>query len=128
MAKKKSAHGYELELRKMIKERTGAECEVWIYPQVRATAGNMVVLDKVQEEVLGLDSLTNSVTGSTGQQKIVVDPLIPYYDKMQRTLMLQFEALGLNYKTMPSKVNEPTKKGGAEHDKLDSLLRDINEV
>jgi hypothetical protein len=128
MARKKSAHGYELELRKMIKERTGADCEVWLYPQVRATAGNMVVLDKVQEEVLGLGSLTKSVTGSTGQQKIVVDPLIPYYDKMQRTLMLQFEALGLNYKTMPSKVNEPTKKGGGDHDKLGQVLEDISNV
>ena len=43
--------------------------------------------------------------------------------KMQRTLMLQFEAIGLNYKTTPSKVKEDTKKGvDSEKDGLSSLL------
>ena len=123
MAKQRTAHAYELELRKMIKSRTGADMEPWLLPQVRATASNMVMLDKVQAELEATDSLVNLVQGSMAQKKNEVSPLLPYYDKMQRTLMLQFEAIGLNYKTTPSKVKEDTKKGvDTEKDGLSNLL------
>ena len=123
MAKPKNAHAYELELRKMIKSRTGADMEPWLLPQVRATASNMVILDKVQTELEGTENLVTLVSGSMAQMKNEVSPLLPYYDKMQRTLMLQFEALGLNYKTTPSKVKEDTKRGvDTEKDGLSSLL------
>ena len=118
MAKQRTAHAYELELRKMIKSRTGADMESWLLPQVRATAANMVMLDKVQAELLDTTDLVIPVPGSMGQMKNEVSPLLPYYDKMQRTLMLQFEALGLNYKTTPSKVKEDTKKGVDEEDPM----------
>ena len=123
MAKQRTAHAYELELRKMIKSRTGADMEAWLLPQVRATAANMVMLDKVQQELLDTDDLVKPMPGSMSQIKNEVNPLLPYYDKMQRTLMLQFEAIGLNYKTTPSKVKEDTKKGvDTEKDGLTNLL------
>ena len=129
MAKKKTAHAYELELRKMIKSRTGADMEAWLLPQVRATASNMVMLDKVQAELEATDSLVTLVSGSMAQMKNEVSPLLPYYDKMQRTLMLQFEAIGLNYKTTPSKVKEDTKKGvDAEKDGLMSRISEVQGV
>ena len=127
MGKKKSAHGYELELRRMIKCRTGADCEVWLYPQVLATAANMVLLDKMQEELAGADSLVSLVTGSTGQSKNEVSPLLPHYDKLQRTLLMQLEALGLNYSVTPSKVKEDTRKGVDESDPLVQFYRQVNE-
>lgn len=111
MAKTKTVHAYELELRKMIKSRTGADMELWLLPQVRATASNMVMLDKVQRELEKADDLVTLVPGSQGQMKSEVSPLLPHYDKMQRTLLMQLEALGLNYSTTPSKVKEDTKKG-----------------
>ena len=123
MAKQRTAHAYELELRKMIKRRTGADMEPWLLPQVRATASNMVMLDKVQAELEDTSRLVTLMPGSTAQMKNEVNPLLPYYDKMQRTLMLQFEAIGLNYKTTPSKVKEDTKKGvDTEKDGLSNLL------
>ena len=123
MAKQRTAHAYELELRKMIKSRTGADMEPWLLPQVRATASNMVMLDKVQAELEDTEKLVKLMPGSTAQIKNEVNPLLPYYDKMQRTLMLQFEAIGLNYKTTPSKVKEDTKKGvDTEKDGLSNLL------
>mgnify|MGYP006393588671 CR=1 FL=1 len=126
MAKKKTAHAYELEPRKMIKSRTGADMEPWLLPQVRATASNMVMLDKVQAELEDTDRLVTMVPGSMQQIKNEVSPLLPYYDKMQRTLMLQFEAIGLNYKTTPSKVKEDTKKGvDAERDGLMSRISEV---
>ena len=129
MAKQRTAHAYELELRKMIKSRTGADMEAWLLPQVRATASNMVMLDKVQRELEETDSLVTMVPGSMQQIKNEVSPLLPYYDKMQRTLMLQFEAIGLNYKTTPSKVKEDTKKGvDAEKDGLMSRISEVQGV
>lgn len=127
MAKKKTAHAYELELRQMIKHRTGADMEPWLLPQVRATAMNMVMLDKVQAELEETDDFVKTLPGSTGQYKNEVNPLLPYYDKLQRTLLMQFEALGLNYKTTPSKVKEDAKKGVDESDSLVQLYKNMKQ-
>ena len=124
MAKQKTAHAYELELRKMIEARTGAKMELWLLPQVRATAMNQVMLDKIQDALTdGTRRLADWNDGSTGQMKFEAHPLLPHYDKLQRTLLMQFEALGLNYSTTPSKVKEDTKKGvDVEKDGLSNLL------
>ena len=127
MSKQKSAHAYEIELRKMIKSRTGADMEPWLLPQVRATAANMVMLDKVQDELENTDELVQMVAGSMSQIKREVSPLLPYYDKMQRTLLLQFEALGLNYKTTPSKVKEDTRKGVDDSDPMAEYYKKTNQ-
>ena len=124
MAKQRTAHAYELELRKMIEARTGAKMELWLMPQVRATAMNEVMLDQIQDELCnGTRRLADWGDGSTGQMKFEAHPLLPHYDKLQRTLLMQFEALGLNYSTTPSKVKEDTKKGvDTEKDGLSNLL------
>ena len=119
MAKQRTAHAYELELRKMIESRTGAKMEMWLTPQVRATAMNEVMLDKIQDELVNSPKkLADWNDGSTGQMKFEAHPLLPHYDKLQRTLLMQFEALGLNYTTTPSKVKEDTKKGVDEEDPM----------
>ena len=113
----------------MIKARTSADCEAWLTPQIRATAMNMVMLDKIQNELTDIDSLITPVPGSMGQLKNEVSPLLPHYDKTQRTLLKQFEALGLNYSTTPSKVKEDTKKGvDAEKDGLMSRISEVQGV
>lgn len=125
MAKQRTAHAYELELRRMIKERTKAEMEAWLFPQVRATAMNLVMLDKIHDELTSDDChLADYATGSMGQKKLEANPLLPHYDKLQRTLLMQFEALGLNYATTPSKVKEDVKKGvDTEKDAFASMLQ-----
>ena len=128
MAKKKTAHAYELELKRMVEARTGVACEIWLMPQVRATAANMVMIDRIQDELLESDSLTDLRTGSMGQQKIEVTPLLPHYDKAQRTLMMQLEALGLNYASTPSKIVEETKKGASTSDPLMNILIEAKEA
>ena len=108
----------------MIESRTGAKMEMWLMPQVRATAMNQVMLDQIQDELCnGTRKLADWGDGSTGQMKFEAHPLQPHYDKLQRTLLMQFEALGLNYSTTPSKVKEDTKKGvDTEKDGLSNLL------
>lgn len=129
MAKERTAHAYELELRKMIKARTGADCELWLTPQIRATAMNMVMLDKIQD---GLCNSTKEMAdwfeGSTGQMKFDSHPLLPHYDKLQRTLLMQFEALGLNYSTTPSKVKEDTRKGVDETDPMARMMQEAKDA
>ncbi len=96
----------------MIEARTGAKMELWLMPQVRATAMNEVMLDQIQDELTnGQRKLADWGDGSTGQMKFEAHPLLPHYDKLQRTLLMQFEALGLNYSTTPSKVKEDAKRG-----------------
>jgi hypothetical protein len=128
MAKQRTAHAYELELRKMIEARTGAKMEVWLLPQVRATAMNQVMLDQIQEELTnGTRKLADWNDGSTGQMKFEEHPLLKTYDKLQRTLLLQFEALGLNYKTTPSKVKEDTKKGVDDDDPMVKFYKNMQQ-
>ena len=125
MAKQRTAHAYELELRKMIESRTGVKMEMWLMPQVRATAMNEVMLDQIQEELTnGTRKLADWNDGSTGQMKFEEHPLLKTYDKLQRTLLMQFEALGLNYKTTPSKVKEDTRKGVDEDDPMANYYKD----
>lgn len=127
MAKQRTAHAYELELRKMIESRTGKAMEPWLLPQVRATAMNQVMLDKIQEELInGTRKIADWGDGSTGQMKFEAHPLLPHYDKLQRTLLMQFEALGLNWNSTPSKIKEDTKKGvDAERDGLMSRISEV---
>lgn len=122
MARKQSAHGYELELKRLIKARTGKDSEPWLLPQIRSTAKNEVILDKISEELEKEQSMVAIVTGSQRQTKNEVNPLLPYFDRLNRTLLLQFEALGLNYNTTPSKVSESAKPGGEEDDVLARTL------
>ena len=101
MAKKKVSD-YVDELKEMIVERTG-KYDAWLSVQVRMTAMNMVILDKLQDELADAE-LTTSMTGSMGQQKIEVNPLIDKYNATMRTMTDQLEALGLNYNTAKGKV------------------------
>ena len=118
----------------MIESRTGAKMEIWLTPQVRATAMNQVMLDKIQDELCnGTRRLADWGDGSTGQMKFEEHPLLKTYDKLQRTLLMQYEAIGLNYKTTPSKVKEGTKKGvDSEKAGLTSIINsaqdDVNDI
>ena len=90
---------YIEELKDMIQQANdGKPFSPWLLPQLRATAMNMVILDKLQSAIEAEESLTSSMTGSMGQQKIEVSPLLDKYYKAQSVLIDQFAALGLNNK------------------------------
>ncbi len=125
MAKQRTAHAYELELKKMIEARTNKKCNPWLMPQIRATAYNQVMLDKMQQELTKGDNLISSMNGSVGQQKNEVNPLLAQYDKMQRTLLMQLEALGLNYN---SKIASGDDNEKGKRDKLKEVLSDISGI
>ena len=97
MAKTKTTQDYIEELKTSIEKKTDAGFDPWLMPMLRATAMNMVILDKMQSQ-LETEQITNSMTGSMGQQKIDVHPLLDKYDKMQNTLIKQYDSLGLTAK------------------------------
>ncbi len=108
-AKAKTITDYVSELTQMVELRTGSAFDIWLTPQLRATAMNMVILDKLQTNLDKASFLTYT-TGSMKQPKREVNPLIDKYIQIQKTLMDQFQALGLNYNTAKGKI--PTNAAG----------------
>ena len=106
---KKTTEDYIDELKEMVVQANdGKPFAPWLMPQLRATAMNMVILDKLQTAIEKETDLTNSMTGSMGQQKIEVNPLLDKYYKAQDVLINQFTALGLNCKGKRSGDDAPT--------------------
>jgi hypothetical protein len=90
----------------MIKERRKIdEVEPWLEAQLEAAAMNWQMVAKLHDE-LESNILLSYENGSQGQTKAVANPLLTMYKEMQRTHILHMEALGLNYKTLPSKMKE----------------------
>ena len=117
---------YKRILKKMIEKRNG-EYEEWLEPQLHAAAMCWQMLEKVQEELMA-GKLVEAKVGVKDQWYNEVKPLMPTYKELQRTLVLHYEALGLNFKTTPSKIKEDTKKGVAENDTLNQTLAATREA
>lgn len=117
----KKLEDYRNELEQRIKARVG-EVEDFLRPQIDVTAKHQLLLDKFYEELVKGDLMMLEV-GSMGQSKMVINPLVAQYEKMHRSVTADLEALGLNYRTTPSKVTESTKKGVDEEDPLVQLYR-----
>ena len=103
--------GYENLLISMIEKRTGSDFDEFLIPQVSACAQTWMMLNRVHRDLMKAKTLVDTVWGSQNQQKDEVNPLLPYYLKLQAELRLQFQALGLNWNATPSKIKEDTKKG-----------------
>ena len=121
MAKIKSKSAYEKELKDMIESRTGKKFDPFLLPQVKAAAGMMRMIDKIDEQ-LDEEDLIYLEVGSAEQMKKVVNPLLSVYDKSQRTLNQLLTSLGLTYGATPSKINESTKETDVNKlDKIDEM-------
>ena len=126
MAKKDLSH-YEKMLRDMIcKRRQIDEVEPWLEAQIEGCAMNWQMMAALHEEIMK-GQLWSYANGSMGQTKSVVNPLLATYKELQRTHILHLEALGLNFRTMPSKMTESATKGGGKDDSLMDYLGGIND-
>ncbi len=115
MATKKLSY-YENKLRSMIKERRQIdEVEPWLEAQLEAAAMNWQIMSKLHDE-LANGELMKYENGSMGQTKAVANPLLTMYKELQRTHIMHMEAMGLNFKTLPKKMTEPTSKNGVDAD------------
>lgn len=110
------------DLKAQVEERTGLPFPEFLLPIVRLTSSNLQMIDHIHEKILE-DDLISIETGSMGQSKVVVTPLLPYYDKLQRTATVQLEKIGLTYSATPSKITESTKNGGIGDDPMEQFLK-----
>lgn len=117
---------YERILKSMIEKRNG-QYEDWLEPQLHSAAMCWQMLEKVHEELMK-GKLVEPKQGSKDQWYNEVNPLMPTYKELQRTMIQHYQALGLNYNSTPSKMTETVKPGGGEKDKLSNLLDDINNI
>ena len=77
---------YERILKKRVEMRTGTDFEEWLEPQLHAAALCWQMLEKVHEELMN-GKLVDLVQGSKDQWKNEVNPLMPAYKELQRTLI-----------------------------------------
>jgi len=122
---KRNVEYYEKKLREMIKQRRKIdEVEPWLDAQLEAAAMNWQMVAKLHDE-LNKGQLVSYENGCTGQTKAVANPLLTMYKEMQRTHIMHMEALGLNYKTLPSKMREKVSNAPDEDDPLIKLYQGI---
>ena len=129
MAKKqaepKTAEDYQEEIRQMMVECKG-ECKTWYMLRIRSLAMNLVILDKVQNEILTAKGLILEKQGSTGQIKSEVNPLLTYYNQLQNTVLKQFNSLGLNVDDDVETPDAPPSTDAA--DPMSALYNSAKEI
>ena len=72
---------------------------------VKKTAMDMLVLDQITEE-MGEGKLTTIEVGSMGQQKTVVNPLVPYFEKYSARVTDDLYNLGLTARKQAAKTDD----------------------
>ena len=128
MAKKKEpkgTNGYVAQINSSLREilglKKGAPIPVQYHVLVQKTALDMMVLDRIVEELNSVDDLTTIEVGSMGQQKTIVNPLLPYYEKYSGRVTDDLYNLGLTARKQAAKTEEVS----TAPDKLSNLLEDI---
>ena len=131
MAKKKTTkepkgtNGYVAQINSALREhlglKKGAPIPVQYHVLVQKTALDMMVLDRIVAELNSVDDLTTIEVGSMGQQKTIVNPLLPYYEKYSGRVTDDLYNLGLTARKQAAKTEEVS----TAPDKLANLLDDI---
>lgn len=129
MAKLEGHKGKVAEINKALRDQLGLKknetIPVTYSLLIQKTATDMCMLDKVAEELSELDTLTSMEYGSTGQQKTVVNPLVPYYEKLSARLTDDLYNLGLTARKQAAKVEDPNDKTATNP--MKELLNDMNQ-
>ena len=118
---------YERILKKKVELRTGSAFDEWLEPQLHAAALCWQMLEKVHDELMD-DKLVQPRMGSKDQWYYEVNPLMPTYKELQRTIILHYEALGLNFRATPSKIKEDTRKGMDNNDPMGRLYEQAQQA
>lgn len=108
MRKKLNTNGHVAELNKLVKSEYGSipeKLKMLIYK----TALDRAMLDNIAEELINSDLISIEI-GSMGQQKQVVNPLVPYYDKLSSRLTDDLYNLGLTARKQAAKVDEKSSE------------------
>lgn len=122
MAKKKGTNGYVAEINKMLRQEFG-EVPAKLSMLIKKTAQDMRILDRIIDELDSTDSLTSLEVGSMAQQKTIVSPLLPYYDKMSARVTDDLYNLGLTARKQAAKGEDQADK--TSKDRMNEFLDGI---
>jgi hypothetical protein len=129
MAKLEGHKGKVAEINKALRDQLGLKknetIPVTYSLLIQKTATDMCMLDKVAEELSKETDLTSLEVGSMGQQKTVVNPLIPYYDKLSARVTDDLYNLGLTARKQAAKVEDPADKTATNP--MKELLNEMNQ-
>ena len=127
MAKLEGHKGKVAEINKALRDQLGLKknetIPVTYSLLIQKTATDMCMLDKVAEELQDAE-LTSLETGSMGQTKTMVNPLVPYYDKLSARVTDDLYNLGLTARKQAVKVEAQNN----DPDKLGDLLEDTQNI
>lgn len=128
MAKLEGHKGKVAEINKALRDQLGLKknetIPVTYSLLIQKTATDLCMLDRVAEELQDAE-LTPIEVGSMGQQKTVVNPLIPYYDKLSARVTDDLYNLGLTARKQAAKVEDPNDKTATNP--MKELLNDMNQ-
>ena len=124
---RKAVAEYEKELTDALLDRNGV-VSLWEKLQIKKTARLWMNRDRLADELDMEPTLMRFSQGSTRQIKEDVDPRLTLLEKFDRTLTADLTAIGLNYNATPSKMVEPTKKGGDAMSRLEKSLSRLGEM
>lgn len=127
MAKLEGHKGKVAEINKALRDQLGLKknetIPVTYSLLIQKTATDLCMLDKVAEELQDAE-LTSLETGSMGQTKTMVNPLVPYYDKLSARVTDDLYNLGLTARKQAAKVEAQN----TDPDKLGDLLEDTQNI
>lgn len=118
----KGTKGYVTEINKMLRQEFG-EVPAKLSMLIKKTAQDMRILDRIIDEIDKEDNLTPVELGSMGQQKTVVNPLLPYYDKMSARVTDDLYNLGLTARKQAQKTEDQSDK--TSKDRMNEFLDGI---
>lgn len=110
----KGTKGYVAQINSALREHLGlakgAQIPVVYHVLVQKTAQDMRLLDRIVREIDEENSLTDYMDGSMAQQKLVVNPLLPYYDKLSARVTDDLYNLGLTARKQAAKGEDQAEK------------------
>lgn len=120
--KTKGTNGYVQQLNRMVKQEYNGEIPTKLTMLIRKTAQDMWMMDRLFDDISSTENLVTFEVGSMGQQKLVVNGLVTYYDKASARVTDDLYNLGL---TARKQAVKPEGDNKDKTDKLKELLEDI---
>ena len=118
----KSIRAYTQEVNKMVRAAYGDTIPPHLFTMIRKTAQDMQMLERIQIELEDGD-MTSFEIGSMGQQKCVVNPLVPYYDKISSRITDDLYNLGLTARKAAAKVDNASNNDDNPMQQLAEALK-----
>ena len=118
----KTIRAYTQEVNKMVRAAYGDTIPPHLFTMIRKTAQDMQMLERIQIE-LEDGEMTSFEIGSMGQQKCVVNPLVPYYDKISSRVTDDFYNLGLTARKAAVKVDSASNNDDNPMQQLAEALK-----